>query len=71
MQRVILDAEAGEISREPERRGIASDTRVHVTGEVPDALPMPMAAIAETGKAFEWLAEEPDLYSDADLAGGR
>ena len=26
-----------------------------------------MAVIAEAGKAFDWLAEEPDLYSDADL----
>jgi hypothetical protein len=27
----------------------------------------PMAAIAEAGKGFDWLADEPDLYSDADL----
>ncbi len=26
-----------------------------------------MTAIAEAGGAFDWLADEPDLYSDADL----
>jgi hypothetical protein len=27
-----------------------------------------MTAINAAGGAFDWLAEEPDLYSDADLA---
>jgi hypothetical protein len=26
-----------------------------------------MAAIANAGKGFDWRAEEPDLYADADL----
>jgi hypothetical protein len=26
-----------------------------------------MTAINAAGGAFDWLAEEPDLYSDADL----
>jgi hypothetical protein len=26
-----------------------------------------MAAIALAGKGLDWLAEEPELYSDADL----
>jgi hypothetical protein len=26
-----------------------------------------MAAIAQAGKGLDWLAEEPELYSDADL----
>jgi hypothetical protein len=25
------------------------------------------AAIAQAGGAFDWLADEPELYSDADL----
>jgi len=25
-----------------------------------------LAALAEAGGSFDWLAEEPDLYSDAD-----
>jgi hypothetical protein len=28
---------------------------------------LPMAALAEAGRAHDWLADEPDLYSDADL----
>jgi hypothetical protein len=27
----------------------------------------PMAAIAQASKGLDWLAEEPELYSDADL----
>ncbi len=26
-----------------------------------------MAAMAQAGQAFDWLAGEPDLYTDADL----
>jgi hypothetical protein len=66
---IALDAEAGQVSAELARRGIAAGTRVRVVVEVvegQDALPM--AAIAQAGGAFDWLANEPDLYSDADLA---
>ncbi len=27
----------------------------------------PMAAVADAGGAFDWLADEPDLYTGADL----
>lgn len=30
-----------------------------------------MATVAETGGAFNWLANEPDLYTDADLVKPR
>jgi hypothetical protein len=69
MGRIALDTDAGEVSAELARRGIAAGTRVHVVVEVveaPEALPM--AAIAQAGGAFDWLADEPDLYGDADLA---
>lgn len=68
MERIALDAEAGQVSAELVRRGIAAGTRVHVVVEVvaaPDALPM--ATLAQAGGAFDWLADEPDLYGDADL----
>lgn len=68
MGRIALNAEAGQVSAELARRGIAAGTRVHVVVEVvegPDALPM--AAIAQAGGAFDWLADEPDLYGDADV----
>ena len=66
MQQIVLDAEVGKIPAELARRGIAAHTRVHVTVEVADETP-PMARLAQAGKAFDWLAEEPDLYADADL----
>ena len=28
---------------------------------------LPMAAIVQAGGAFDWLADEPNLYTDADL----
>ena len=73
MHRITLDAEAGQVSAELARRGIAAGTRVHVlvegVDEQPDALPM--AVIAQAGGAFDWLADEPDLYTDADLVQPR
>lgn len=69
MQRITLDAEAGQLSAELARRGVAADARVHVLVEVMDseADALPMAAIAQAGGAFDWLADEPDLYTDVDL----
>ncbi len=67
MQQIVLDAEAGEVSAELARRGVAANARVHVLVEVLDNMDLPMAAIAQAGKALDWLADEPDLYSDADL----
>ena len=68
MGRIALDAEAGQVSAELARRGIAAGTRVHVVVEVVEGLDaLPMAAIAQAGGAFAWLADEPDLYGDADL----
>jgi hypothetical protein len=59
MSQIDLDAEAGQVSAELARRGIPPHARVHVLVEVP--------AIARAGKGLDWLSEEPDLYSDADL----
>jgi hypothetical protein len=67
MERFILDAEAGQVSAELVRRGIAADARVHVLVEVRDAEELSTAALAQAGGAFDWLADEPELYSDADL----
>jgi hypothetical protein len=68
VERIILDAEARQVSVELFRRGIAADARVHVLVEVRDAEELSPAAIAQAGGAFDWLADEPELYSDADLA---
>lgn len=69
MQTISLDAEAGQVSAELARHGIASDVRVHVIVEVLGraADPLPMPAIAQSGGAFDWLADEPDIYTDADV----
>jgi hypothetical protein len=40
---------------------------VHVLVEVRDAEELSTAAIAQAGGAFDRLAGEPELYSDADL----
>lgn len=66
----MLDAEAGRVSEELARRGIAAGTRVRVLAEVVeggDDERLPMAALAQAGGAFTFLADEPDLYTDADL----
>jgi hypothetical protein len=67
MSQIILDAEAGQVSAELARRGIPPHTRVHVLVEVTPGVELPMAAIALAGKGLDWLAEEPELYSGADL----
>ena len=53
MQRINLDAEASQY------------VLVKVMDSEADTLPT--AAIAQAGGAFDWLADEPDLYTDADL----
>jgi hypothetical protein len=67
MSQIVLDAEAGQVSAELARRGIPPHTQVHVLVEVPPGGELPMTAIAQAGKGLDWLAEEPELYSDADL----
>jgi hypothetical protein len=67
MRQIVLDAEAGQISAELTRRGIDAHARVHVQVDVLDPAAPSMAAIASAGKGFDWLADEPDLYSDDDL----
>lgn len=71
MQQIVLDAEAGQISAELHRRGVAADVRVHVVVDLCDPTDLPMAAIAEAGRAFAWLDDEPDLYSDANLRAAK
>jgi hypothetical protein len=67
MSQIVLDVEAGQVSAELARRGIPSHAQVHVLVEVTPAGELPMAVLAEAGRGLDWLAEEPDVYSDADL----
>ena len=67
MSRIVLDAEAGQVSAELARRGVSSYALVHALVEVTSDGEPRMAAIAQAGKGLDWLAGEPELYSDADL----
>lgn len=67
MNHIVLDVPAGQVSAELSRLGVAGHVRVHVEVDVVDNSDLPMGAIAQAGKGFDWLAEEPELYSDADL----
>jgi hypothetical protein len=66
MRYVLEDIEVKEVSVEIERRGVKANRRVRVTVEtLGDDLPL--ASLAEEGRAFAFLADEPDLYSEADI----
>ena len=65
--RYILDnIEAGKIPGEIQRRGIPAQQRVRVLVETLDDN-LPLARMAEEGGAFSFLADEPELYSEADV----
>ena len=68
MRQVMNDIEAGKLAEELHRRGIAPGQRIRVVVESIEDSNLPITAINASGGAFEWLNEEPDLYSDADLA---
>lgn len=66
MQRIALDAPAGRVSDELARRGIAAETPVRVLVEILTGEDLPITALAHEARAFDVLAEEPELYTDAD-----
>jgi hypothetical protein len=67
MRQILHDVEAGEVSEELRRRGIPPRQRLRVLVQSIDLDEPSVTAINAAGGAFGWLAEEPDLYSDADL----
>jgi hypothetical protein len=71
MSVLSLDIEAGRLSSELFRRGIAPEARIHVLVTFPEQEPLAMAALAQAGGAFDFLDTEPDLYSDADTVEQR
>lgn len=66
MQTFELEAEAGQVSAELMRLGVSARSRVNVVVRLEEGSDLPMAAIAQEGGAFDWLASEPELYTDAD-----
>jgi hypothetical protein len=67
VRQILNDIEAGKVTDELRRRGIAPAQRLRVVAESIEAEEPSVTAINATGGAFDWLAEEPELYSDADL----
>ena len=61
------DIEAGKLADELRRRGIAPAQRLRVVIESIETEEPSITAMNAAGGAFDWLAEEPDLYGDADL----
>ena len=66
MKQVLDNIEARQVFSEMSRRGIKPNQRVRVAFELIDE-DLPLARIAQDGKAFDWLTDEPDLYSLDDL----
>jgi hypothetical protein len=66
MRYVLENIEAGNLPGEIKRRGITARQRLHVIVETLGD-EMPLARIAEQGGAFDFLADEPDLYGESDI----
>lgn len=72
MRYVLENIEAGKLADEMKRRGIALRQRVRVVVETLNGTKvsngnLPLAQMAEQSGAFDFLADEPDLYSEADI----
>jgi hypothetical protein len=67
MRQVLNDIVASKLGDELLRRGIAPGQRLRVVVESIEADEPSIMAMNAAGGAFDWLDEEPDLYSDADL----
>jgi len=65
MRYVLENVEAGKLTEEIRRRGLSEHQRVRAVVETLNDLPL--ARIAEQGGAFDFLADEPDLYGQSDI----
>jgi hypothetical protein len=70
MRYVMDDIEAAKLPSEIERRGIAPRQRLRVIVETLNS-EIPLAQLAEQGGAFDFLADEPEIYSEADIANNK
>jgi hypothetical protein len=66
MRYIMEDIEAGKLPGEIERHGIAPRQRLRVIVETLSS-ESPLAQLAEQGGAFDFLADEPEIYSEADI----
>jgi hypothetical protein len=67
MRQILTDIEAGKLTDELRRRGIPPGQRLRVVVESIETDEPSITAMNAAGRGFDWLADEPDLYSDADL----
>jgi hypothetical protein len=67
MRHVLHDIEAGKVTDELRKRGIPSAQRLRVVAESIETDEPSLTAINAAGGAFDWLVNQPDLYTDADL----
>ncbi len=66
MRYVMENIEAEKLPGEMQRRGIPPRQRLRVVVETIDNN-LPLAQMAEQGGALAFLADEPDIYREADL----
>lgn len=66
MRYVMENIDAEKLPAEMKRRGIPLRQRLRVVVETLDA-DLTLAQAAQDGGAFGFLAEEPDLYREADI----
>lgn len=70
MRHVLEDIEVGRVAEAVSRLGVPPHQRVRVVIETDDKDEKDdpdMARMAEEGGAFDFLADEPDLYTEADI----
>jgi len=65
MRYVLENVEAGKLTEEVRRRGLPEHQRVRAVVDTLNDLPL--ARTAQEGGAFNFLADEPDLYGEADI----
>jgi hypothetical protein len=66
MRYVLENIGAEDLPGEIKRRGIAPEQRLRVTVETLEH-DLPLARMAQDGGAFDFLSDEPELYSEADI----
>lgn len=67
MKQVLENIEASQVFAEMTRRGIKPRQHVRVVFEEVEAEEFPIARMAQEGGAFDWLKDEPDIYTMADI----
>ena len=62
---VLENIEAGKLTEEIRRRGLSEHQKVRAVVETLNDLPL--ARVAQQGGAFDFLADEPELYGETDI----